>query len=417
MGGKGKGKGKGFPGRASNATGGRGVLPARGEPTPPRRPPMVFRTSKRRAAITIDGIAYRHAMAVGASLDFRIKQVLTSIDDSDSSSDDELAADGAADVDDQRKVPPKSTWKAAVGLMGLGLLSKLSDSKPKGSSARDLIKRGFMKKAGHSTLVSTGMKRRYFELTKCKSKSLLDFALEYFTDQTKSVQKGSIALRGSTLIENEAPIPTFFSVQEGPDRTARKYTMECESMDEKRSWIEALSSAIAEMAKAKEADALAEKERGKKVAAENEEKERNIMRNEELVGRQARKAELAQPCALEGCEKIERFDHDDKYCTWHRRRFALSMAEDSWCKACGIGSKVDFKINKRRLTYSTSMSEATHSYSDTDSGSGEDESDDDDLTPIDSEHAGLWKAALKNREEHHGRKIQWAGGWVFKRGE
>ena len=78
---------------------------------------------------------------------------------------------------------------------------------------------------------------------------------------------------------------------------------------------------------------------------------------------------------------------------------------------------MDFKINKRRLTYSTSMSEATHSYSDTDSGSGEDESDDDDLTPIDSEHAGLWKAALKNREEHHGRKIQWAGGWVFKRGE
>ena len=135
------------------------------------------------------------------------------------------------------------------------------------------------------------------------------------------------------------------------------------------------------------------------------------MRAEDLLTRLARKVELAQPCALEGCDKIERYDHNDSFCTWHRRRMALSMNEDSWCKACGIGSKVDFKIAKRRITYSTSLPEATHAYEETDSESCEDEDDGEDRSVEDD----LWMKTLKDTDGR-GPNIQWTGGWVFRRG-
>ena len=72
--------GRGLPPRPRSHSHQASTVP-RGKGGPrPRGPPKVFRTEKRRNALQLDGIAHRHAMAVGASLDFRIKQILNKVD-------------------------------------------------------------------------------------------------------------------------------------------------------------------------------------------------------------------------------------------------------------------------------------------------------------------------------------------------
>ena len=68
--------GRGLPPRPRSHSHQASTVPGgKGGPRP-RGPPKVFRTEKRRNALQLDGLAHRHAMAVGASLDFRIKQIL-----------------------------------------------------------------------------------------------------------------------------------------------------------------------------------------------------------------------------------------------------------------------------------------------------------------------------------------------------
>lgn len=110
--------------------------------------------------------------------------------------------------------------------------------------ARAVSKRGFMKKSGRGILISSGMKRRYFELRKTDGAGAC-FVLKYFTDATMVSQKGSIVLSNAFLFETDGPISRSFSILESKQNGGRKYTMECESEDDKRSWTYALSGAIA----------------------------------------------------------------------------------------------------------------------------------------------------------------------------
>ena len=95
-----------------------------------------------------------------------------------------------------------------------------------------------MKKGGHSQILDTGKKKRFFELSKTTANNYL---LTYYTDVDKSITKGIITITGAEITDvgNAA-----FKIQENREHTIGKlYVLDCETAEDKASWIEVLQQA------------------------------------------------------------------------------------------------------------------------------------------------------------------------------
>lgn len=101
-----------------------------------------------------------------------------------------------------------------------------------------LSKTGFMKKGGHSQILDTGKKKRFFELSKTTANNYL---LTYYTDVDKSITKGIITITGAEITDVGN---TAFKIQENREHTIGKlYVLDCETAEDKASWIEVLQQA------------------------------------------------------------------------------------------------------------------------------------------------------------------------------
>ena len=101
-----------------------------------------------------------------------------------------------------------------------------------------LSKTGFMKKGGHSQILDTGMKKRFFELSKTTANNYL---LTYYTNEAKSITKGIITITGAEITDLGN---TAFKIQENREHTIGKlYVLNCETAEDKASWIEVLQQA------------------------------------------------------------------------------------------------------------------------------------------------------------------------------
>ena len=101
---------------------------------------------------------------------------------------------------------------------------------------KELIKSGFMNKGGHG-LIDTGMKRRFFELSKSAAGN---YQLTYYTGEDKKSQKGIIMLKGATVGRTHAQL----TVQENAEKSLGKlYKFDCEDRNEADRWADVLEEA------------------------------------------------------------------------------------------------------------------------------------------------------------------------------
>ena len=95
-----------------------------------------------------------------------------------------------------------------------------------------------MKKGGHSALFDTGMKDRFFELSKSSTGS---YVCKYYVEASKKAQKGMITIKGAIVTSTGR---TGFSIQEDQVNTTGKlYVLECENSQDKESWVQVLKDA------------------------------------------------------------------------------------------------------------------------------------------------------------------------------
>jgi uncharacterized protein YbjT (DUF2867 family) len=106
------------------------------------------------------------------------------------------------------------------------------------SPPADLFRAGMMKKGGHSALFDTGMKDRFFELSKSSTGS---YVCKYYVEASKKAQKGMITIKGAIVTSTGR---TGFSIQEDQVNTTGKlYVLECENSQDKESWVQVLKDA------------------------------------------------------------------------------------------------------------------------------------------------------------------------------
>lgn len=134
----------------------------------------------------------------------------------------------------------RDKWVAAIGYV-IDLATG-SAEEPKAGDAEEptsdwLQKSGFMKKGGH-TFINTGMKSRFFELS--RSTEGPGYTLAYYSGQDKEDLKGEIDMRDAKVTLNGLR----FNLDESPEYgEGKKYVMVCSSPADAQEWVAVLTQA------------------------------------------------------------------------------------------------------------------------------------------------------------------------------
>ena len=128
------------------------------------------------------------------------------------------------------------TAAAAAADTQAGMPSIVRQPSARPPAPKELTKSGFMNKGGHG-LIDTGMKRRFFDLSKSAAGN---YQLTYYTGEDKKSQKGIIMLKGATVGRTHAQL----TVQENAEKSLGKlYKFDCEDRNEADRWADVLEEA------------------------------------------------------------------------------------------------------------------------------------------------------------------------------